>query len=46
LIEEPVKLSTGGVEGVLLLLGGAAVDQRAIFVVDHVAKNLFNVFPS
>jgi hypothetical protein len=46
LAEKPVKLSTGGIERILLLLGAAAVDQRAIFVVDRVAKNLFDTLPS
>jgi hypothetical protein len=46
LAEKPVKLSTGGIEGVLLLLGAAAMEKRAIFVVDRVAKNLFDILHS
>jgi hypothetical protein len=46
LVEKPVKLSARGIEGELLLLGATAMDQRATFVIDHFAKNLFDVFPS
>jgi hypothetical protein len=46
LAEKPVKLSTGGIEGVLQLLGAAAMDQGTIFVIDRITENLPNVFPS
>jgi len=46
LAEKPVKLSTGGIEGVPPLLGAAAIDEGTIFVIDHIAENLPNVFPS
>lgn len=46
LAEEPVKFSAGGIEGILLRLGAAAMDQRTTFVIDHIAENLADVFPS
>ena len=38
LAEEPVKLSAGGIEGILLRLGVAAMDQRTTFVIDHITE--------
>ena len=46
LAEEPVKLSAGGIEGILLRLGAAAMNQRTTFVIDHITENLSDVFPS
>ena len=46
LAEEPVKLSAGGIEGILLWLGAAAMDQQTTFVIDHIPENLSGVFPS
>jgi hypothetical protein len=46
LAEEPVKLSAGGIERILLRLGVTAMDQRTTFVIDHIAENLPDVFPS
>ena len=46
LADEPVKLSAGGIEGILLWLGAAAMDQQTTFVIDHIPENLSGVFPS
>jgi hypothetical protein len=47
LVEEPVKLLAGGIEGTLLVfLGFHGVDQRATFLVDSGVENLLRAFPS
>jgi hypothetical protein len=44
--EESMKLSAGGIEGMLLFLAATAVDQWTTLVVNHIGKNLLYVFLS
>jgi len=47
LIEEPVKLLASRIEGTLLvLLGFHGVEEWAAFVIDSVAENPLDAFPS